>query len=134
MQITKGFWKLKKISNETLLSYQRRLPKLKDLKLMSLTLTAEFMSIDSENHLFCHLPDTIKCKIERTVYNRRKRKLVNNINNLRMKIAKNFNEFEEVFIVASMPVKVCKLSKSKISKICKEAQYSSPNIGYCASQ
>lgn len=100
---------LKKISNETLLSYQRRLPKLKDLELMSLALTAEFMSIDSENHLFRHLADTIKCKIERTVFNRRKRRLANNINDLRMKIAKNFNEFEEVFIVDSIPVEVCKI-------------------------
>ena len=43
---------LRKISNEYLLSYQRRAPKLKDRELISLALTAEFMGIDSENHLF----------------------------------------------------------------------------------
>ena len=49
---------LRKISNENLLSYQRRAPKLKDLELISLTLTSEFMSIDSENHLFRQIPKT----------------------------------------------------------------------------
>ena len=43
---------LRKISNEYLLSYQRRAPILKDMELISLALTAEFMGIDSENHLF----------------------------------------------------------------------------------
>ncbi len=64
---------LRKISGENLLSYQRRVPKLKDLELVSLVLTAEFMGIDSENHLFCHIPDTLVQKIDRSVYNRRKR-------------------------------------------------------------
>ncbi len=91
------------------------------------------MEIDSKNHLFRMIPNTIRCKIERTVYNRRKRRLVNEINSLRMKIAQYFNEFEDVFIVDSMPVEVCRLSRSSTSKIC-ENQYSYPNRGYCASQ
>ena len=125
---------LRKISNENLLSYQRRTPKLKDLELISLALTAEFMGIDSENHLFRQIPKTIKCKIERSVYNRRKRRLANSINDLRMKIAKSFNEFEKSFIIDSMPVEVCKLSRSSTSKICKDVDYCYPNRGFCASQ
>ena len=125
---------LRKISNENLLSYQRRTPKLKDLELISLALTAEFMGIDSENHLFRQIPKTIKCKIERSVYNRRKRRLANSINDLRMKIAKSFNDFEKFFIIDSMPVEVCKLSRSSTSKICKDVDYCYPNRGFCASQ
>lgn len=125
---------LRKISNENLLSYQRRAPKLKDLELISLALTAEFMGIDSENHLFRQIPKTIKYKIERSVYNRRKRRLANSINDLRMKIAKSFNEFEKFFIIDSMPVEVCKLSRSSTSKICKDVDYCYPNRGFCASQ
>ena len=53
---------LRKISNENLLAYQSRPPKLKDLELISLALTAEFMGIDSENHLFRQIPQAIKCK------------------------------------------------------------------------
>ncbi|AJW62127.1 Transposase DDE domain protein [Elizabethkingia miricola] len=125
---------LKKISNETLLSYQRRVPRLKDLELISLALTAEFMGIDSENHLFRHIPNTIKCKIERSVYNRRKRRLASKINEIRMKLARSFNEYEKFFIIDSMPVEVCKLSRSYTSKICKDAEYCYPNRGFCASQ
>lgn len=125
---------LKKISNENLLSYQRRVPRLKDLELISLALTAEFMGIDSENHLFRHIPNTIKCKIERSVYNRRKRRLAIKINEIRMKLARSFNEYEKFFIIDSMPVEVCKLSRSYTSKICKDAEYCYPNRGFCASQ
>ena len=100
---------LRNISNENILSYQRRTPKLKDLELISLELTVELMSIDSKNHLFRQIPTTIKFKIERSVYNRRKRRLANSINDLRMKIVRGFNEFEKFFIIDSTPVEVCKL-------------------------
>ncbi|KXH84879.1 IS982 family transposase [Chryseobacterium kwangjuense] len=125
---------LREISNENLLSYQRRIPKLKDLELISLALTAEFMGIDSESHLFRHIPATIRQKIDRSVYNRRKRRLANKIDEIRIKLARSFNEFENIFIIDSMPVEVCKLSRSGTSKICKDAEYCYPNRGFCASQ
>ena len=58
---------LRKVSKEQLLTYQRRKPKMSDLELISLSLTAEFMSIDSENDLFMHLPELLLLKIERSV-------------------------------------------------------------------
>jgi hypothetical protein len=125
---------LRKISKEQLLSYQRRQPKLSDLELISLSLTAEYLGIDSENDLFRKLPDDILCKIERSVYNRRRRKLINHMDIIRLKLASYFNDYEDYFIVDSMPLEVCKLSRSMRSKICKENSYSSPNKGYCASQ
>lgn len=73
---------LKKISKENLLVYQRRRPKMSDLELISLSLTAEYMGIDSENNLFRQLPKAILSKIERSVYNRRRRRLVNHINTI----------------------------------------------------
>ncbi len=103
---------LRKTSEEQLLQYQRRKPKLSDLGLISLSLTAEFMGIDSENDLFRKLPKTILTKIERSVYNRRRRKLANDLNNIRLKLASYFNEFEDYFVVDSMPLEVCKLSQS----------------------
>ncbi|MBW1618441.1 IS982 family transposase [Empedobacter falsenii] len=125
---------LRKISTDTLLIYQRRRPKLFDLELISLVLTAEFMGIDSENHLFRNLPNALSCKIERSIYNRRKRRLSEQINSIRLKLAKEFNEFENCFIVDSMPLEVCKIARINRSKICKEHQYSAPNRGFCASQ
>jgi hypothetical protein len=125
---------LRKITKETLLSYQRRVPRMKDLEVVSLALTAEYMGIDSENHLFRQLPYFLSSKIERSVYNRRKRRLSFQINEIRLKLAQSFNEFEDCFIVDSMPLEVCKISRSQRSKICKEEQYCYPNRGFCASQ
>ena len=125
---------LRKISKDQLLTCQRRKPKLSDLELISLSLTAEFMSIDSENDLFRKLPKCISSKIERSVYNKRRRKLVNELNNIRLKLASHFNEFEDYFVVDSMPLEVCKLSRSSRSKICKDTTYSFPDKGYCAAQ
>lgn len=125
---------LRRISKENLLPYQRRIPKMSDLELISLGLTAEYMGIDSENHLFRNLPTSFTEKIERSVYNRRRRKLSCYTDQIRMKLAQTFNEFEDCFIVDSMPLEICRMSRSKRSKICQEQSYSLPNNGYCASQ
>ena len=41
---------------------------------------------------------------------------------------------EDHFIVDSMPLEICKLSRSSWTTICKEDVYTSPSNGYCASQ
>ncbi len=92
------------------------------------------MGIDSENDLFRKLPKHILSKIERSVYNRRRRRLTNSLNDIRLKLASAFNEFENYFVVDSMPLEVCKLSRSSRSKICKEDTYVFPDKGYCAAQ
>lgn len=125
---------LQKISKEQLLPYQRRRPKMSDLAVVSLSLTAEFMGIDSENNLFRKLPPSISSTIERSVYNRRRRRLADHIDDIRLKLASHFNEFEDYFIVDSMPLEVCKLSRSSRSRICKEEASAYPDKGYCASQ
>lgn len=114
---------------------QRRKPKLTDLELVAVGLTAEFMSIDSECQLFRDLKGCpIDGKIERSVYNRRKRNLAPFIEQIRKATASKLNSYQDCFIVDSMPLEVCKLSRSNRAKICKEEYYSSPNKGFCASQ
>lgn len=125
---------LRKISKDQLLPYQRRKPKLSDLELISLSLTAEFLGIDNENDLFRKLPKSISVKIERSVYNKRRRKLTGHLDKIRLKLVSHFNEFETYFVVDSMPLEVCKLSRSTRSKICKEIEYALPDKGYCAAQ
>ncbi|MEE9378943.1 MAG: IS982 family transposase [Candidatus Lokiarchaeia archaeon] len=125
---------LQKISKEQLLTYQRRQPKMNDLELISLSFTSEFMGIDSESDLFRKLPKSISIKIERNVYNRRRRRLVNHLDIIRLKLAALFNEFKDYFIIDSMPLEVCKLARNSRSKICKEDTYAFSDKGYCASQ
>ncbi|WP_346882163.1 hypothetical protein [uncultured Algibacter sp.] len=54
---------LKLISTENLLCYQRRKPKLSDLALVGINLTAEYLGFDSECDLFRKLPPELSSKI-----------------------------------------------------------------------
>ncbi len=110
-------------------------PKLSDIELIILIILAEFKSIDSEHQLFREIKGfEIGPNIERSVYNRRKRKLFPFIEEIRMKMVDKLNESENYFIVDSMPLEVCKISRSFRSKICKDVDYAYPNKGFCASQ
>lgn len=126
---------LRKISSKENLYLKPIIPKLSDLELISLIILAEFKSIDSEYQLFREIKGLeIDSKIERSVYKRRKRKLFPFIEEIRMKMVERFNDFESYFVVDSMPLEVCKISRSSRSKICKENDFVIPNKGFCASQ
>ncbi len=126
---------LSKISDSENLYFKPVKPKLSDIELISLIILAEFKSIDSEYQLFREIKGMdIESKIERSVYNRRKRKLFPFIEELRMKMVGKFNEFEQYFVVDSMPLEVCKMTRSSRSKICKDVEYAFPNKGFCTSQ
>ncbi|WP_422851712.1 IS982 family transposase [Flavobacterium nitratireducens] len=109
--------------------------KMSDLEVVALSLTAEFMSIDSENSLFKQIsPDLIPNLIERSQFNKRRRKLFLFSEEVRSKLASRFLEFENYFIVDSMPLEICKFSRHCRIKICKEHFETAPSKGFCASQ
>lgn len=112
---------------------QKRKPKLSDIELISIDLTSEFMGIDSERDLFRKLPASLTSKIERSVFNCRKRALFSHREILRKTLACQIST-QDFYIVDSMPLEVCKLSRSSRSSICKEEYASAPDKGYCASQ
>lgn len=126
---------LQKLPIKSIPFIQIRKPKLSNLELIAMNLTAEYMGIDSECQLFRVVSGTILDKvIERSVYNRRKRKLFNLLEDIRKLLASYFNEFENYYIIDSMPLEICKLSRSSRSKICKQEPYCYPDKGFCASQ
>jgi len=113
-------------------------PKPSDLEVVSLTLTSEYMSIDSENLLFkklnsCHRQDFPQL-IDRSKFNRREKDLFHYIDKIRAALAQHFVASEQYFIVDSMPIEICKLSREKRAQICKETLQTAPDKGYCASQ
>ncbi|MDR1715867.1 MAG: IS982 family transposase [Prevotella sp.] len=112
---------------------QIRKPRLSDIELIAIDLTSEFLGIDSERDLFRKLPVDLLSKVERSVYNRRKRRLFYHRDLLRRKVALNIGN-QDYYIVDSMPLEVCKLSRSTRSSICKEEYQTAPDKGYCASQ
>jgi hypothetical protein len=109
--------------------------KMSDLEVVALSLTAEFMSIDSENSLFKQINQKeIPNLIERSQFNKRRRKLFLFSDEVRIKLASNFLEFEDYFIVDSMPLEICKFSRHNRIKICKDDFETAPSKGFCASQ
>lgn len=114
---------------------QIRKPKLSNIELIAMNLTAEYMSIDSECQLFRTISNSyLDDLIERSVYNRRKRKLFSLTEQIRQKLACSFNQFEDYFMVDSMPLEVCKNARAGRSSICKDQEYCYPDKGFCASQ
>lgn len=114
---------------------QIRKPKLDNLDLIAMNLTAEFMGIHSECQLFRDIRHTyLHPLIERSVYNRRRRALFSQIEKVRTLLACDFNEFEDTFIIDSMPLEICKNARASRSKICREIDYAQPSKGYCAAQ
>ncbi|MEW7311120.1 IS982 family transposase, partial [Elizabethkingia anophelis] len=74
----------------------------------TINISAEYLSIDSEYQLFRYLSNSkLKGMIERSVFNRRKRKLFLHLENIRKLMVAKFNEMETTFIVDSMPLEIC---------------------------
>ncbi|SMP22157.1 Transposase DDE domain-containing protein [Chryseobacterium profundimaris] len=110
-------------------------PKLSDLELIAINISAEYLSIDSEHQLFRYIANSkLNGMIERSVYNRRKRKLFEPMEKVRKLMVAKFNDIENTYIVDSMPLEICKNARANRSKICKESEYSFPSKGFCASQ
>jgi hypothetical protein len=78
-----------------------------------MNITAEYMGICSELQMFRDIKNTVlEGLIERSVYNRRKCSLYLQIENIRSILAKDFNEFEDVFVIDSMPLEICKNARA----------------------
>ncbi len=126
---------LKELQINTRLFKQIRQPKLSNIELVAMNFTAEYMGIDSECQLFRTIESSfLEPLIERSVYNRRRRKLFPLIENIRLQLSSHFNEFEDYYIVDSMPLELCKTARASRSKICKEEEFCFPDKGFCASQ
>ena len=84
-----------------------RKEKMSDLEVVALSLTAEFMSIDSENSLFKEINNQqIPNLIERSQFNKRRRKLFLFLEEVRIKLASHFLEFEDYFLVDIIPLEI----------------------------
>ena len=109
--------------------------KMSDIEVVALSLTAEYMSIDSENDFFRQLVNSsIPNLIERSQFNKRRRKLFEFSEKIRTTLACSFLEFENYFIIDSMPLEICKKARENRIKICKKDFETAPSKGYCASQ
>lgn len=112
-------------------------PIFSDVNVITLSITAECLSIDSENLLFKKLMseyiDDFPGLLERSRYNRRRRRLAGYIDVVRSDLVNQLIQYEDTYVLDSMPLEVCKLTRAKRSTVCSEDYSTAPNWGYCAS-
>ncbi len=113
-------------------------PKFSDIEVIALSLTAECLSIDSENYLFSKLNkeylNDFKNLISRRQYNDRRKLLFEKTECIRNAMSERLNRQADVFAIDSMPLEICKISREQRNKMGKESAHHSPDKGYCASQ
>ena len=112
------------------------IPKFSDLEVVALSMTAEALSIDSENLLFKKIKEyksDFKNIISRCQYNQRRKYLSELTNTIRYSIAMEIDGQEDFFIVDSKPLPVCRNARASRSKIGKNNTLT-PDFGYCAAQ
>jgi len=116
------------------LQFYPRKPKMSDCEIITLSVLCEALGIDSENYLFGKLRidhhDDFPNLIDRSNFNRRRKRLGAFILRINKSIADYLNEGEDTYIIDSVPVPVCQLSREKSSKICKENYETAPARGY----
>jgi hypothetical protein len=111
-------------------------PKLSDCEIIALSVTGESIGIDSGNYFWGKLKSDHKNDfprlIDRSNFNRRRKRLYPFIEELNQHLADNLNKYEDVYLVDSIPVPVCQIARAKQSKIFKESFETAPDIGYSA--
>jgi hypothetical protein len=111
-------------------------PRFSDAKVIALGLFAETQGIDSESYLFSLMSSfsSFKNQIERSRYNRRRRYLQKLVEELRLSLVRQMVGNENVFLIDSMPLEICKFSRAKRLRICKENYGTAPSFGGCVAQ
>lgn len=112
-------------------------PKFSDLEVVALSMTAEALSIDSENFLFAKLEEykrDFPNLISRCQYNGRRKHLAELTNIIRHNIAMEIDGGEDMFILDSKPLPICRNVRASRSKMGRKNNDIAPNFGYCATQ
>ncbi|RYX84982.1 IS982 family transposase [bacterium] len=135
LNITKSVFK-SSINTDYNFKFYPRKPKLSDCDILALALSAESIGIDSETYLFGKLKndyfEQFPHLIHRCNFNRLKKVFAWYLRRLNKFLADRMNEVENVFIIDSIPVPICKIAREKSSKICRENFETAPDKGYSA--
>ncbi len=101
-------------------------PKMSDLEVISLAITAECTQLDSENYLWSKIesdyPKWYEQLSHRTRFNKRRKQLCELINNCMNSISDFLCTAlnEDTLIIDSMPITICHLAREKRSTICRK--------------
>lgn len=135
LKITKSVFAQQINSLENLRTYPRP-PKMSDCQIIALSLTAESLGIDSESYLFGKLKADYSSDfpnlIDRSNFNRRRKGMAVHTARISKLLSGRMNESEDVYLIDSIPVPVCRIAREKTSKICRENFLTAPDKGYSA--
>lgn len=109
-------------------------PKMNDLDVVALSCCMEALRIDSENLLWSKLRTDYRRLfpnlIDRSRFNRRRRRLTSYIEKVQQFIAKKLEAESNIMVVDSIPVPVVKLAREKRYKAFKKDLATAPAKGY----
>jgi IS5 family transposase len=133
--ITKSIFKNRINRFNNFMEYRHR-PKLSDCHIIALAVTGESMGIDSESYFWGKLKSDnvidFPNLIDRSNFNRRRKRLYPLIQELNQMVADQLNQEENIYLVDSIPIPVCQIAREKRSKICKESFQTAPDKGFSA--
>jgi len=133
--ITKSVFKNRINQYDNFFAYRNR-PKMSDCEIIALAVTGESLGIDSESYFWGKLKSNqasgFPNLIDRSNFNRRRKRLYPLVEELNEQIAGQLNQDETVFLVDSIPIPVCQIAREKRSKICKESFETAPDKGFSA--
>lgn len=111
-------------------------PKMNDLEVVALSCCMEALSIDSENLLWSKLKTDYRSLfpnlIDRSRFNRRRRRLAVYIEKVQQSIAEKLEQQSNVMVVDSIPVPVVKMAREKSFKAFRKDFETAPAKGYSA--
>lgn len=125
-----------KLNSEGNLQFYPRLPKMNDCSIIALSMCAESLGIDSENYLWSKLKKDY-CRefpelIDRSNFNKRRRRLQLYIQEAARHLSEKLNVGENIFLIDSIPVPVCKIAREKRCKFGKDFFEPAPDKGFSA--
>ncbi len=125
-----------KLNQDDNLQYYPNKPKMNDCSIISLSICAEAIGIDSENYLWSKIKKDYKVDfpdlIDRSNFNKRRRRLHLFIHEVTRFLAGQLNRSEDIFLMDSIPVPICKIAREKRCKFGKDSFENSPDKGYSA--
>ena len=125
-----------KLDTNDNLQFYPRLPKMNDCSIISFSICCESLGIDSENYLWSKLrndySDDFPMLIDRSNFNRRRRRLRMFVHEVTRVLSENLIRGEDIFIIDSIPVPMCKIAREKRCKFGRETFEASPDKGYSA--
>lgn len=143
--IKSNFDKIMRVLKETLgehsAIFENRIkpgPKTKftDIEVIALACTAEYMGYDSESFLFSIIDKKdFPNLLSRRQYNDRKKILLRKFEAVRRKVMFKIKpSISDVFVVDSMPLKLCRISRMYRNSVGKDSTFGFADVGFCAAQ